>query len=84
MHHPVGCLECRMTGYMGRVGLYELLPLSLEIKKLVGAEANLDAIRTQAVREGLRPLRLAGAMKVAQGITTIEEVLKVSPHAEAS
>ncbi len=84
IHHPVGCLECRMTGYMGRVGLYELLPLSLEIKKLVGAEANLDAIRTQAVREGLRPLRLAGAMKVAQGITTIEEVLKVSPHAEAS
>jgi len=81
LYQPVGCLECRMTGYLGRVGLYEILMLSPEIRKLIGEAADLDAIRAQAVREGLRPLRLAGALKVAQGITTIEEVLKVAPPA---
>lgn len=81
LYQPVGCLECRMTGYLGRVGLYEILMLSPEIRKLIGDAADLDTLRAQAVREGLRPLRLAGAMKVAQGLTTIEEVLKVAPPA---
>ncbi len=78
----VGCLECRNTGYLGRVGLYELLSVSAAQRALVGDGANLDALRAQAVRDGMRPLRLAGALKVAEGLTTLEEVLRATPAAQ--
>ena len=76
---PVGCLECRMTGFMGRIGIYETLAFSPEIKKLVGEKADLSVLRDQAFKEGMKPLRISGAMKVGAGATTIEEVLKVAP-----
>jgi general secretion pathway protein E len=79
IYRPVGCLECRNTGYSGRVGLYEILLLSPEIRRLVTAEADLAKIREIAYKEGMKPLRISGAMKVAMGITTLEEVLKVAP-----
>ena len=79
LFHPVGCLECRMTGYKGRVGIYEIMPLSNEIKKLINAGAELARLREQAMREGMKPLRIAGAKKVAAGLTTIEEIIKVAP-----
>ncbi|MFA6312842.1 MAG: GspE/PulE family protein [Sterolibacterium sp.] len=82
-HHPVGCLECRMTGYLGRIGIYEILLLSPELKQLIVANADLAKIREQAAREGMKPLRISGAMKIAAGLTTIEEVLKVAPPAQA-
>ena len=82
LYHPVGCLECRMTGYAGRIGIYELLPFSAAIKKLVGQSADLASIRAQAAREGMKPLRISGAIKVAAGLTTLEEVLKVAPPAD--
>jgi general secretion pathway protein E len=75
----VGCLECRMTGYKGRTGLYEMLPVSPSLKKLITRDADLGAIKTQAFKEGLIPLRLNGAEKVAAGMTTVEEVLKIAP-----
>ncbi len=75
----VGCLECRNTGYLGRVGLYELLGVSPAQRGLIGEGATLDALRAQAVRDGMRPLRLAGALKVAEGVTTLEEVLRATP-----
>ncbi len=75
----VGCLECRNTGYLGRVGLYELLAVSPAQRTLIGDAAALDALRAQAVRDGMRPLRLAGALKVAEGLTTLEEVLRATP-----
>ena len=81
-HHPVGCLECRMTGYLGRVGLYEILLLSSDMKQTINGEADLARIRDLAFREGMKPLRISGAMKVAAGVTTLEEVVKVSPPAE--
>ena len=81
IYRAVGCLECRMTGFMGRVGIYEILQLSPEIKKLVGHEADLVRIREQAAREGMKPLRISGAIKVAAGLTTMEEVMKVAPPA---
>lgn len=81
IHQPVGCLECRMTGYMGRVGLYELLPLTSELKHLIHPAADVAKIRDQAYRQGMKPLRISGAMKVAAGITTLEEVVKVAPPA---
>jgi general secretion pathway protein E len=81
IHHPTGCMECRMTGYTGRVGIYEILLMSPELRKLVTPTTNTAPIRDQAAREGMRPLRISGAMKVAAGLTTLEEVVKVAPPA---
>jgi general secretion pathway protein E len=81
-HHPVGCLDCRMTGYRGRVGLYEILMLSSDMKELVSDNADIDKIRELAYREGMKPLRISGAMKVASGLTTLAEVFKVAPPSE--
>jgi general secretion pathway protein E len=77
----VGCLECRMTGYFGRMGLYEIMQMTPGIRRLVHDEAEDGAIREQAYKDGMKPLRVSGAMKVAQGLTTAEEVLKVAPLA---
>jgi len=74
-----GCLECRMTGYRGRTGIYEMLPLSAEIRKLVVKDADLAKIKMLAQREGMRPLRLNGAEKIVAGLTTAEEIIKVAP-----
>jgi general secretion pathway protein E len=79
IYRPVGCLECRNTGYTGRIGLYEILLLSPEVKRLVHAEADIAKIREVAYKEGMKPLRISGAMKAAMGLTTMEEVLKVAP-----
>jgi len=75
----VGCEECRHTGYRGRVGIYEFMPLSLATKQLIGADATLNQLRDQAKKEGVEPLRIAGARKVLAGMTTLEEVLRVVP-----
>ncbi|MDF3009490.1 MAG: type secretory pathway, ATPase PulE/Tfp pilus assembly pathway, ATPase PilB [Burkholderiales bacterium] len=79
IYKPVGCLECRMTGYQGRIGIYETLLFSPSIKELVSKQASAQAIREQAFREGMKPLRISGAMKVASGLTTVGEILKVAP-----
>ena len=80
--HPVGCLDCRMTGYRGRIGIYEILLLSPEIKQAISADADVARIRELAYREGMKPLRISGAMKVAAGLTTLAEVFKVAPPSE--
>jgi general secretion pathway protein E len=79
LYHPVGCLDCRMTGYMGRMGLYEIMLMSPELRKLTTGQTDLARLREQATREGMKPLRISGARKVAAGLTTIEEVMKVAP-----
>jgi general secretion pathway protein E len=79
VYRPVGCLECRNTGYKGRIGIYEIMPLDRELKRLITRETNLLDLTNAAYKSGMRPLRLSGAMKVAQGLTTMEEVLKVAP-----
>jgi general secretion pathway protein E len=78
-YKPVGCVDCRMTGFMGRMGLYELLTVSPASKDEVGKAPDLAALRRQAVADGMRPLRLAGALRVAGGLTTLEEVLTATP-----
>ncbi len=79
LYHPVGCIECRNTGYMGRIGLYEIMPMSPELKSMITANTDLGKLRERAMKAGMQPLRIAGARKVAAGLTTIEEVLNVAP-----
>jgi general secretion pathway protein E len=79
IYKPVGCLECRMTGFMGRVGIYETLLCSQAVKQLIASGAELARVREQALKEGMKPLRVSGAMKIAAGLTTVDEVLKVAP-----
>jgi general secretion pathway protein E len=78
-YKPVGCLECRHTGYRGRAGLYELLLLNDAARASVHPALDMAALRRQAMKDGMRPLRLAGAMKVAEGLTTVEEILRSTP-----
>ena len=81
IHQPEGCLECRMTGYKGRVGIYEILLMSPELRKLVTPTTDIAPLREQASKEGMKPLRISGALKVANGLTTLEEVVRVAPPA---
>ena len=74
-----GCLECRQTGFIGRVGIYEMMPISDKLKQEIGSDFELAKFRKTAIKQGMKPLNLAGAQKVAKGVTTIEEVLKVAP-----
>ena len=76
---PTGCVSCRQTGFLGRVGLYEMLNMGDGFKKLVTPECDLQTLRTQSKNDGLLTLRHSGAKKVANGLTTIEEVLRVTP-----
>ncbi len=76
---PVGCLECRMTGYLGRIGLYEIMLMTPGLRRLVTTNPDDAKLREQAFKDGMKPLRVSGAMKIAAGVTTTEEVVKVAP-----
>ncbi|MDR3479450.1 MAG: GspE/PulE family protein [Burkholderiaceae bacterium] len=78
IYRPVGCPECRETGFRGRTGLYELLTVTQKFSKMIKQETNLQALKQQAMQDGLRPLRVAGAFKVIEGTTTVDEILKVT------
>jgi general secretion pathway protein E len=84
LQHQTGCLECRMTGYSGRIGIYEILLMSPELRKHVTPTTDVARIREVAYSEGMKPLRISGAMKVAAGVTTLDEVIKVAPPASQS
>ncbi|WGL15980.1 GspE/PulE family protein [Microbulbifer bruguierae] len=79
VYQPEGCLDCRNTGYRGRQGIYEILPFTEAIQALVTPDCDLQQVRRQGMREGMNSLRLSGARKVAAGITTVQEVLRVAP-----
>jgi len=78
---PVGCLECRMTGYRGRIGLYEIMLMTPALRRMIVADTDDARLREQAYKDGMKPLRVSGAMKVAAGVTTADEVVKVAPLA---
>ena len=78
-YQPVGCVDCRMTGYRGRTGLYELLVVTEAFKDKVSHEPRMEVLQKQAVADGMRPLRLAGTVRVAEGLTTLDEVLACTP-----
>ncbi|TVR04021.1 MAG: type II secretion system protein GspE [Deltaproteobacteria bacterium] len=78
LYRPHGCEECRHLGYRGRTGIYELLPVSHEIRQLVMQRSDASEIKRRAVHEGMRTLRDDGAEKVLRGMTSIEEILRVT------
>lgn len=81
VYEPVGCLDCRQTGFRGRIGLYEIFIMSDILKSMNKPDMDIMEFRKTAIKEGMMPLRLSGAQKVAAGLTTVAEVLKVAPPA---
>ena len=81
-YKPVGCVDCRMTGFRGRMGIYELLTVSEAFKGVIQHDVGPTPLRKQAVADGMRPLRLAGALRAAEGLTTLEEVIAATPPLE--
>ena len=82
IYKPVGCLECRNTGFRGRSGIYEMLTITPALRKLITPETNLADLTQLAYKEGMQPLVINGAEKIAAGITTISELMKVAPPLE--
>jgi general secretion pathway protein E len=79
VYEAVGCLDCRQTGFRGRIGIYEIFIMTDTLNAVNKPETDLIEFRKHAFKEGMIPLRLSGAQKVAAGLTTIAEVLKVAP-----
>jgi general secretion pathway protein E len=79
---PVGCIECRNTGFMGRTGIYEMMKVSAHLRGLISAQLDLSGFGQAALSEGMRPLRISAADQVAAGLTTVQEVLTVLPPIE--
>jgi|TARA_B110000902_G_C14287411_1_gene579425 general secretion pathway protein E len=81
---PVGCRECRNTGYAGREGIYEIMTISQAVGDEITKSADIGIIRDSAMSEGMQTLRLNGAHKVIAGDTTIAEVMRVAPPLQLS
>lgn len=79
INQAVGCEACRDTGFLGRHGIYEILEMTPSLQSHVLPTAPIEELRNQAYKDGMRPLRVSGLTKVAQGRTSIEEILKVTP-----
>ncbi len=78
LYHGKGCSECNNTGYQGRIGIFEIVPVSDTIGKMVFERASSTEVEQQAIKEGMVTLKQDGYLKVLEGITTIEEVLRVA------
>jgi general secretion pathway protein E len=82
VYAPVGCLECRQTGFLGRTGIYEMLRVSPRVRGQITPSMQPEAVAAQALKDGMQPLRLSAAAQVARGVTTVQEVLSVLPPPE--
>ena len=78
LHQGQGCKICRNSGYHGRVGLFEVLEVSKSIRKLITDKADSDVITKSAIAEGMRTMLQDGLAKVAAGVTTVDEILRVT------
>jgi general secretion pathway protein E len=77
-YRAVGCAECRRTGYHGRTGIYEILLIDDEIRQMILSKVDSGRIKNRAIEKGMRTLRDDGARKVVSGVTTMEEILRVT------
>ena len=82
IYRSEGCTECRKTGYLGRMGIYEILRLTPEVRRLINVDCTIEAIRKQGLKQGMEPLRISGARKVYGGHTTVDEVMRVAPPSD--
>jgi len=71
---PIGCDHCKGSGYKGRVGIYQVMPISDEMRQVIMRNGNAIEIADQAIKEGIRDLRQSGLLKVKAGITSLEEI----------
>jgi len=78
IYHGEGCEECRYTGYRGRTGIFELMVVTEDIRRLILEKASANIIKQRAIAQGMQTLRENGWQKVREGITTVEEVLRVT------
>ena len=76
LHRGKGCADCRNTGYRGRIAIFEMIPMSMTLRKLVFDNANEDEIRQAAMKQGMETLRDAGNQRVLDGTTTVDEILR--------
>ena len=82
VYSATGCLECRNTGFKGRQGIYEILRMDAPAQAALSENCDTDELRRIGMRGGMKTLRLSGARKIAAGVTTLEEVLRVAPAAQ--
>jgi type IV pilus assembly protein PilB len=75
LYGPGSCERCKGSGYKGRVGIYQVMPITEEIQRIIMANGTALDIARQAKREGVKDLRTSGLLKVKQGFTSLEEVL---------
>lgn len=78
-YQATGCDECRHTGYMGRIGIYEALLIDSSMRQIINATADLGEYQQAAIKQGMRSLNISGAQKIADGLTTLEEIYSVIP-----
>jgi general secretion pathway protein E len=78
-HEAIGCVECRGSGYRGRAGVYEIMVMNEDLKALITPSADIQTLRQAAIGQGMSSLRMAGLHKVKAGLTTLAEVLRVTP-----
>ncbi len=81
-YKPHGCDECRKTGYKGRAGIYEMLTVNSRMRRLIRDNADASTIRNNSQEQGMNLLRISGALKIMEGSTTLEEILRVAPPKE--
>jgi general secretion pathway protein E len=78
LHHGKGCIRCRQTGYRGRKAVFEVLPYTEALREMTTADVNIESIRRKAKEEGMVSLRENAIRKMIEGITTYQEVLRVT------
>ncbi|MEA1927652.1 MAG: ATPase, T2SS/T4P/T4SS family, partial [Candidatus Auribacterota bacterium] len=78
LYRGLGCEKCYQSGYMGRSGIFEILLVDDDIRRMILERTNTGVIKKAALKKGMLTLRMSGAQKVAEGITTIEEVIRVT------
>jgi type IV pilus assembly protein PilB len=79
-YQPFGCERCSQSGYKGRVGVYQVMPITEAMEKIILANGSALEIEAQAQRDGIRSLRESGLQKVKQGLTSLEEILGCTNH----
>ena len=78
IYEPCGCPQCGDTGYHGRIGVYEIMEITPDLKRIISRQESTDAMKKKALEEGMRTLRMSAAEYVREGVTSISEMLRVS------